>query len=75
MPVLILVGEQDTPFLPAAHRMAETIPGARLEVITDAGHSPQFEATEAWWSALTAFLDRARSGSDPAQPAAPPASR
>ena len=30
---------------------------ARLVVIPDAGHSPQFENPEAWWQALTDFLN------------------
>jgi len=57
MPTLIIVGEQDTPFLGDSARMAEAIPGARLAVIPGGGHSPQFEAPEAWWAALSAFLD------------------
>ena len=56
MPVLVLVGEQDQLFVGPSQRMAKTIPGARLVVIPDAGHSPQFENTEAWWDALTSFL-------------------
>jgi 3-oxoadipate enol-lactonase len=55
MPTLVVVGEQDTPFLAPARRMADTIPGARLEVIPDAGHSPQFEHPAAWWKALEHF--------------------
>ena len=57
LPVLVVVGEQDAPFMAHALRMADIIPGARLEVIPDAGHSPQFEAPEAWWRALSSFLD------------------
>jgi len=33
-------------------------PGAELAVIPDAGHSPQFENPDAWWSALSTFLAR-----------------
>ena len=58
LPALVLVGEQDTPFRTPATRMAEAIPGAELVVIPDAGHSPQFEAPHAWWSALQGFLER-----------------
>ena len=57
MPVLVVVGEQDEPFLGHSERMAKAIPGARLVVIPDAGHSPQFENTEAWWDTLTSFLE------------------
>ncbi len=56
MPVLVVVGEQDAPFLAASRRMAEAIPGALLEIIADAGHSPQFEAPEAWWKVVSDFL-------------------
>lgn len=57
LPVLVIVGEQDRPFVAASERMAKTIPGARLVVIPDAGHSPQFENTEPWWNALASFLE------------------
>ena len=57
-PTLVLVGEEDRPFRKPSARMAEAIPGAELVVIPDGGHSPQFEATELWWKALTDFLAR-----------------
>jgi 3-oxoadipate enol-lactonase len=59
VPTLVLVGEQDEPFLAASHAMARAIEGARIDVIVDAGHSPQVEAPEAWRKTLTAFLDEA----------------
>ncbi len=58
MPALVIVGDQDAPFLKPSRRMAEVIPGAELAVIPDAGHSPQFESPEPWWKALRGFLDR-----------------
>ncbi len=58
VPTLVLVGEEDAPFRKPSARMAEEIPGAELVVLPDGGHSPQFECTELWWKALTAFLDR-----------------
>ena len=57
IPVLVMVGEQDQPFLGPSERMAKAIPSARLAVIPGAGHSPQFENTEGWWAALTRFLE------------------
>jgi pimeloyl-ACP methyl ester carboxylesterase len=57
-PTLVLVGEQDVNFLDDAHRMAETIRGSELVVIPDAGHSPQFENPDAWFTAVDAFLRR-----------------
>jgi pimeloyl-ACP methyl ester carboxylesterase len=56
VPTLVLVGAQDEPFLDAADRMAAAIPGARLAVLPDAGHCPQFESPGAWWDAVAGFL-------------------
>jgi pimeloyl-ACP methyl ester carboxylesterase len=56
VPTLVVVGEQDEKFLAASRRLAETIPGASLAVITEGGHSPQLEAPEAWWAAVAPFL-------------------
>jgi pimeloyl-ACP methyl ester carboxylesterase len=62
-PTLVIVGELDQPFLAPSRAMAEAIPHARLAVIPDAGHSPQFENPEAWISALKEFLARVPSAS------------
>ncbi len=56
-PTLVIVGDQDQPFMSDSQAMAETIPDARLGVIPEAGHSPQFENPEAWIAAVTEFLD------------------
>jgi pimeloyl-ACP methyl ester carboxylesterase len=56
LPVGIIVGEQDQPFLAPSHRMAAAIGHASLAVIPDAGHCPQFENPGAWWKAMTAYL-------------------
>lgn len=56
-PTLVLVGEQDAPFLKSAKRMARVLPKSTLEVIPDAGHSPQFENPDAWWRTVTSFLE------------------
>lgn len=57
VPTLVMVGEHDTLFLDDCRRLAATIPGARLEVLADAGHNPQHEAPDAWQAALVRFLD------------------
>jgi pimeloyl-ACP methyl ester carboxylesterase len=57
VPTLVIVGEQDTPFLKASKRMADRIDGAKLAVIPKGGHSPQFEAPAEWWAAMEAFLE------------------
>ncbi len=55
-PTLVIVGDQDEPFVGPSHAMVATIPGATLVVIPGAGHSPQLEAPEAWWDAVSGFL-------------------
>ncbi len=57
VPTLVIVGEQDKPFLEPSRAIADVIPGAKLEVIAGAGHSAQFENWPAWWNALTGFVD------------------
>jgi pimeloyl-ACP methyl ester carboxylesterase len=56
-PTLVIVGELDLPFVASSYALTDAIPGAHLEVIPEAGHSPQFENTDAWWAALSSFLD------------------
>lgn len=59
-PTLVIVGEQDAPFLEPSHDMADAIADATLCVIPDAAHSPQVENPMAWLEAVCAHLDRAR---------------
>ncbi len=61
-PTLVLVGEEDTPFRDPSERMAAVIPDAQLVVVPGGGHSPQFEAPEAWWAAVSTFLDQVAAG-------------
>ena len=56
-PTLVLVGEQDAPFVASATRMAGAMRGSTLAVISDAGHSPQFENPTEWWKAVSSFLE------------------
>jgi pimeloyl-ACP methyl ester carboxylesterase len=56
LPTLVIVGDQDTPFIDPSREMQAAIPDARLAVIPDAGHSPQFENPGPWWDALSGFL-------------------
>jgi pimeloyl-ACP methyl ester carboxylesterase len=55
-PALVVVGEQDTAFVDDSRAMAGAMPQATLAVISDAGHSPQFEAPEAWFAAVDGFV-------------------
>ena len=56
VPTLVVVGEQDSVFLPGAHATARAVRGAVLAVIPDAGHSPQFENPDEWYRVLRTFL-------------------
>lgn len=60
MPVLVTVGEDDRGFLGQSRNIAAVIPGCRLAEIAGGGHSPQFEAPEAWWYAVSSFLAEVR---------------
>ncbi|HVF74788.1 MAG TPA: alpha/beta fold hydrolase [Acidimicrobiales bacterium] len=57
VPTLVVVGDQDEAFLEQSERMAKVLPDARLVVVADAGHAPQFEQPESWWRAIAAFLE------------------
>jgi 2-succinyl-6-hydroxy-2,4-cyclohexadiene-1-carboxylate synthase len=57
LPTLVVAGALDTVGLIRAREVAELIPGARAEVVTDAGHTPHLE-TPGWFiGRLVAFLD------------------
>src|SRR5438034_6710727 len=43
VPTLVIVGDQDTPFLAPCEYIAKKIPGPRLEAITGAGHSSNLD--------------------------------
>jgi pimeloyl-ACP methyl ester carboxylesterase len=60
VPSLIIVGENDTPFLAASDYMAAKIPGAQKVVIPNAGHAANIDNPEAFNAALTGFLKSAR---------------
>jgi pimeloyl-ACP methyl ester carboxylesterase len=56
VPTLIIVGDQDQPFLAPCEYMAKKIPGARLEVIPGAGHSSNLDQPEIFNRVLGDFL-------------------
>jgi 2-succinyl-6-hydroxy-2,4-cyclohexadiene-1-carboxylate synthase len=47
MPVTLVVGERDAKFLGVARRMSTALPGARLDVVPEAGHAVHLEAPDA----------------------------
>lgn len=60
-PVLFVVGSDDEIFPPAWIRQAASqLPGARVEVIEGAGHSPYFEAPDEWNAAVGRHIEGAR---------------
>jgi pimeloyl-ACP methyl ester carboxylesterase len=57
VPTLVIVGDQDSPFIAPCEYMAKKIPGARLEVIKNAGHSSNLDQPVEFNRVLRAFLD------------------
>lgn len=47
-PVTVIVGEHDTPFLEPSRLLAARLPRAKLEIVPDAAHSPQYERADVW---------------------------
>ncbi len=59
VPALVIVGADDTPFLPASDYMASKIPGAKKVVIAGAGHAANIDQPEVFNAAVLAFLAEA----------------
>ena len=57
VPSIVVVGENDKPFLNAADYMAAKIPGAKKVVIPHAGHAANIDQPEAFNRAIGDFLD------------------
>lgn len=57
MPVLLVVGEDDTKFAAIAKRMASAIPHATVAFVPCAGHAAHLERPAEWVAMVTAFLD------------------
>jgi pimeloyl-ACP methyl ester carboxylesterase len=58
IPVLIVVGEHDTPYiLAAADHMVERIPSAQKVTIQDAAHLPNMDHPEKFQEIVTSFLE------------------
>jgi pimeloyl-ACP methyl ester carboxylesterase len=60
VPTLVVVGEDDTPFLGATDYMVAKIPGAEKAVVSKAGHSSNIDNPDEFNAAMGAFLDRLR---------------
>ena len=63
LPVLVIVGVHDTPYILAASDwMLENIPSARKEVIQDAAHLANMDHPEEFQRTVDAFLDGLKEG-------------
>jgi pimeloyl-ACP methyl ester carboxylesterase len=58
VPVLIVVGERDEPFLASSEYMRAKIPGASLAVIRGAGHAPMITHPDEFHVRVRTFIDR-----------------
>ena len=58
MPTLVIYGVLDAGLIDAARFLGAAIPGATLEMIAEAGHSPQFECPELYNAVLRRHLER-----------------
>jgi pimeloyl-ACP methyl ester carboxylesterase len=59
LPVLVIVGEHDIPYMHAAAKyMLEQIPTARQVIIKDAAHLPNLDHPVEFQQTVTAFLDQ-----------------
>ena len=59
-PALLIAGEWDTKFVTLNEKLAAAIPGARLRLIADAGHTVHLEQPEAFLAEVIGFLEGLR---------------
>lgn len=59
VPLLAIAGEQDGAIPATMQKVFSPLPGAKIRVIPNAGHVPNFEQPDAFNTALSAFLDSA----------------
>ncbi|XOV83138.1 MAG: alpha/beta fold hydrolase [bacterium] len=57
LPVSVVVGEKDRPFITPARLMHKKLPNSRLVLIDKAGHCPQYENPEAWRCAIETHFE------------------
>lgn len=65
VPSLVVVGADDTPFLPSSEYMAKKIPGAKKVVIPRAGHAVNIDQPQLFLKAIMPFLDDLRQERNP----------
>jgi 2-succinyl-6-hydroxy-2,4-cyclohexadiene-1-carboxylate synthase len=67
MPVLLIAGALDGRYAALGRAMHEAIPGSRLAVVPDAGHTVHLEQPEAFQRAVLDFLRTVEGGSSPTE--------
>jgi pimeloyl-ACP methyl ester carboxylesterase len=58
VPTLVVVGDEDEPFLKGSHYMASKIPNATIAVIQGSGHAPPVSHSDEFNTVLRTFLER-----------------
>lgn len=59
-PTTVLVGALDKPFLAPSRHLRDHLPDARLELVPNAAHSPQFENPQFWQQTIADHLANLR---------------
>jgi pimeloyl-ACP methyl ester carboxylesterase len=62
VPSIVIVGEEDKPFLAASAYMTSKIPGCEKKVVPKAGHAANIDNPEGFLEALMPFLERVEGG-------------
>jgi pimeloyl-ACP methyl ester carboxylesterase len=57
VPTLVMIGQEDKPFIGSSEYMAKKIPGAQMVTIAGGGHAVTLEQPDAFNAALLEFLD------------------
>lgn len=58
VPALIVLGEEDAPCVGPSHFLAETLPGARLEIVATTGHAVNLEEPQLYNKLVMGFIGR-----------------
>lgn len=62
VPTLIVVGDEDAPFIKPSRIMKDSIANSKLAFIAGSGHSPHEEVPDAFNDVLLSFLDESKLG-------------
>jgi pimeloyl-ACP methyl ester carboxylesterase len=57
VPALVVLGDEDEPCVKPSHFLKETLPGARLEVVTRTGHAVNLEEPALYNRVVMGFIE------------------